>query len=78
MLGQVYWLVFRSGPDKQAFGIMRYLDGNASIDKWWGRASQLNKEYGTGNWSYNEITQAEWETYRDLHELPVIEFGEEK
>ncbi len=66
------WLVIRELTNRtligEAIGIDKFYKHGE--EQWLGpngMHARMDKLFGRGNWTYSIITQAEWETFRDLH-----------
>ena len=71
-----YWLIIRSRETREAIGIATW---DRSVP--WVEYdkpdelnfhSQMDSAVGVGKWIFSTITEAEYETYRDLHGLKVL------
>jgi len=77
----IFWIVIHStktnSPDiyarGDALGIVKF-DGGKDSDNWqgWQEIVKTLDEKFTRAWAWVAITQAEWETYRDLHGFEVF------
>lgn len=80
-MATTWWLVIRRNPDREAIGIAEHVEleeygpGTGYISKadhWLATMhTRLDEQIGPG-WTYNTISKAEFETFRDLHGLEVL------
>ncbi len=80
-MATTWWLVIRRRPGLEAIGIVEYiepeeygpgLDYISTSDHWLSTVHfQLDKQVGPG-WTYNVISRAEFETFRDLHGFEIL------
>ncbi len=82
-MATTWWLLVRTRPTGEAIGIVEYVDpeeyeygpefGSIGRENHWIATmhAKLTEEIGS-HWTYDTISLAEYETYRDLHELKVL------
>ena len=73
---RTHWLVIRSIKTGEAIGIATW-DRSVPWVEYDKPAlsnfhNQMDAVVGVGEWTFNTITEAEYETYRDLHGLKVL------
>ena len=80
-MATTWWLVIRRRPDREAVGIAEYVEPEmygpgtkyiSKADHWISTMhTRLDDQVGS-EWTYNVISRAEFETFRDLHGLEVL------
>ncbi len=80
-MAATWWLVIRKEPGLEAIGIAEYVEPEvygpgtgyiSTTDHWIATMhAKLDEQIGPG-WTYNVISRAEFETFRDLHELEML------
>jgi len=88
-MSELRWFLIHTTSDREVFGILEaddYPGDDAGIEKLSKWSTDITAEmvyhmrkYGglkLGEWIWETISQAEYETYRDLHGFKVVNFDE--